>query len=144
MNPTKIHLVTPLTWTAALVPLLEDGDGDLILHESGKRPVLTGDPAIFIVYVDGADVADVAAWWASSTEAGGGKSFLVVVGAGGLRYEWQLRELGAVDVVGYVWHAQRVAEIVNMRLEQQPKNDDQWPSWIHARLSGVARRVLDY
>lgn len=129
-----VHLLTPMTWSAALVPLLDDDGSELIVHETAEWPTIDRRSAVYIAYVDDTNVADVAQWWDSARSGDDLELVLVVVGAGSLRYEWQLRELGAVIAVGHVWEAKRVASIVKRQSKRLPKSEGDWPSWIYSRL----------
>ena len=148
-----------MTWSAALVPrcekILAGSDRELIVGAASELPevaaLASSDTSLFVVYVDETNVVDVARWWRTlvdrmEIESEGwsgpaakvqGKPLLVVVGAGGLRYEWQLRELGAIDVVGYVWQASRVTTLVDRYLRMQPPADNRWPPAIRDRLVDV-------
>lgn len=130
----NVHLLTPTTWSAALVPLLDENDRELIVHETAEWPSLDRHSAVYIVYVDDSNAVEAAQWWTAAASDDDFESLLVVVGAGGLRYEWQLRELGAVDVVGHVWEAGRVATIVRRHGKRLPKSKGDWPGWIYSRL----------
>lgn len=124
-----VQLMTPMTWTAALVPLLDGEDVELIID--AERPKVPAEAAAYVVLVDESNVVDIAAWWARRTAQSRNDSLLVVVGAGSLRYQWQLREIGATAVIGHVWDASAVATIVRRQSNRQPASKGKWPAWVN-------------
>lgn len=140
----EIHLVTPLTWSAALVPPLSRCQAELVVRESGDFPVMGESVVACVVHVESTNLVAVADWIevnASSKRLRmnglGVGPLVVVVGTDGLRYQWKLRELGVTEVVSHVWEAPRVAAIIRRHLGRLPQSDDRWPSWVHARLANA-------
>ncbi len=145
----NVHLLTPLTWSAALVPLLDARGLKLTLHapddyatalaamndpiDAGSAGMdCTGDSASMLVaYVDREHVVEIAMWATKRSPfiapASAPFPLLLVVGEGSLRYQWQLRELGAIDVVGSVRQAKRVAKTVLRHAARFPVQEPRWP-----------------
>ncbi len=136
----NVHLITPMTWSAALMPLLQD-EGfmktaalDVSVHESGDFPDSVDLQAIYIAFADDQQVIKIAEWALARFLKQGERPLLVVVGNIGLRYEWQLRELGAIGVIGHVWQASQVAAIIRRQVSRLSQPEQRWPASIQKQL----------
>lgn len=142
----EIHLMTPLTWSAALAPLLSKCSAELVVHEPDSFPQRDEALVACILHVQSSNLVAAADWMEGLASAP--RSYerlsrqdlaplLVVVGTDALRYQWKLRELGVTDVAAHVWEAPRVATIVHRHLARLPQPDNRWPERVQARLAGL-------
>jgi len=140
----EVHLITPLTWSAALVPALSNCSAELVVREPDNFPEFDETLVACILHVHSANLIASADWIESLatkkrlndiSQGYAPSPLLVVVGTDAVRYQWKLRELGVTDVAAHVWEVPRLASLVHRHLGRLPRSDDRWPSWIHARLA---------
>lgn len=139
----EVHLMTPLTWSAALVPPLSKWGAEPVVCESGSFPELNDTVAACILHIQSANLVAAADWIEAlasvrrSSNRRGLEPLLVVVGTDAVRYQWKLRELGVTDVAAHVWEAPRVAAIVHRHLARLPQSDNRWPDYVRTRLASL-------
>lgn len=136
-----IRVITTRTWAARLVPNFSGIEQDYFpIDEFDFGLQAVGEWSACVVSVLPDNAGTIAAWWQASRVP---NRCLVVVGESSLRYQWEWRELGASDVVGHVWEADRVIRICRRFAARQPVAKERWPGEITARLKRSFKKTLD-